>query len=929
VRHGGSGAPANLAGMSAFVGSNRALPTGNVTFLFTDIEGSTRLWERAAGAMRRALVRHDDILRRVTARNNGVVFKTVGDSFYCVFAGADDALRAAIEAQHAFADEPWPKATGELGVRIALHTGNALLRHGDYFGPTVNRVANLAAAAHARQILLSSTTASRISKSFRGGRLHDLGAHRLKDLDEPETIFQAIVPGLSSELKTPSLLDAQPNNLPSQISSFVGRTKELSRLRKLVAQHRIVTIAGFGGIGKTRLALQFATDLLADSKDGCWFVSLKEKNDPAQIAQAAADALRLRHSAEESIEETLLEYLYKKQLLLVIDNAEHLVEGVAAFARRVLETAADVRIVVTSREPLHITGEQILRIGPIEEGDRLFIDRVVSLLPDIELQGEESLATVHSICRKLQGIPLAIELAAVRVGALSLAQLDEALTSRLRLPGDIEPTDDDNPLAAMLEWSYRLLKPAERRFLCQLSIFEGPFTIEAASAVAKADAGPKAIALAMSLTDKSLVALGTDDEVPRYSLLDVVREFAALRLRESGEVTPLRARYCGYYLALIQEIVATVESRDQRVSSFGREWSNLQASLRLALEEGFDVEGGRLAVRSLWEFWVDAGRTTDGWYFINRALEGNDIPRSQRTELLQRAAQLASKRGDFAALDPLARILVETFEHAHDPNGLGTALQSLANARLRLGNGAEAEALQRRAIEQFRLAENRLGVAAALANLGTIAEQLHLNYDTARTLLTHSLAIARELQAPTTCAEILGNLAVTCERAGDHAQALLYARESLALFQATDSSVGAAMQYINLAEILIELHKPAEAAVELQLARKTFGEQPKRAYFAYYFEAAFKLAMERRSLERAARIYGFAERYRQITKTQLLPSERASIDVRRALLSKEMHPPRVERLIREGAEMNLADVEGVIDRLESAPHRSAPLGDLR
>jgi predicted ATPase/class 3 adenylate cyclase len=911
--------------MSAFVGSNRALPTGNVTFLFTDIEGSTRLWERAAGAMRRALVRHDEILRRVTARNNGVVFKTVGDSFYCVFAATDDALRAAIEAQRAFADEPWPKGTGELKARIALHAGSALLRRGEYFGPTVNRVARLAAAAHGGQILLSSSAAAHVSKSVKGVHLHDLGAHRLKDLDEPETIFQAVVAGLNAEVKTPMSLGAEPNNLPSQISSFVGRTKELSRLRKLVAQHRIVTIAGFGGIGKTRLALQLATDLLGDFNDGCWFVSLKEKNDPAQIAQAAADALRLRHSAEESIEETLLEHLYKKQLLLVVDNAEHLVEGVAAFARRVLETAADVRIVVTSREPLHITGEQVVRIGPIAEGDRLFVDRVVSFLPDVELQDDESLASIRSICRKLQGIPLAIELAAVRVGALSLTQVDEALTARLRLPDDSEPAnDDDNPLAAMLAWSYRLLKPAEKRFLCQLSVFEGPFTIEAASAVALAEHGPKALTLAMSLTDKSLVALDTDEDTPRYSLLDVVREFAQLRMRESGEVTPLRARCCAYYLALIQEIATTVEGRDQRVARLRSEWSNVRAALRLALEDGFDLEGGRLAVRSLWEFWIDAGHTTDGWYFINRALDGPDIPRSQRTDLLQRAAQLATARGDFASLDPLARLLVETFEHGNDPNGLGTALQSLANARLRLGNGAEAEALQRRAIEQFRLAENRLGVAAALANLGTIAEQLHLNYDTARTLLTHSLAIARELQAPTTCAEILGNLAVTCERAGDFMQALAYAHESLALFQATDNNVGAAMQYINLAEILIELHKPSEAAIELQSARKSFGEQPQRAYFAYYFDAAFKLAIERRSFERAARIYGFAERYRQVTKAKLLPSERASIDVRRALLSKEMHPPRVERLIREGAEMTMADVEGVIDRLESAPHHAAP-----
>ena len=322
--------------MSAFVGSNRALPTGDVTFLFSDIEGSTRLWERAGGAMRRALVRHDEILRKAVERNAGVVFKTVGDSFFCAFERPENGLRAAVDAQLALASEPWPAAIGELLVRIGLHTGVAVLRRGDYFGPTLNRIARLTAAAHGGQTLMSATTAALLAKKLGNVTLRDLGTHRLKDLGEPEVIFQVVAPGLRTDFLPPASLDATANNLPSQISSFVSRTRDLEQLRTLTAQHPLVTIAGLGGIGKTRLALQLAAEMISDFKDGCWFVALKDTDDPAQIPQTTADALRLRSVPGEPIEAQLLEHLFKRRALVVIDNAEHMIDGVAAFTKRLL-----------------------------------------------------------------------------------------------------------------------------------------------------------------------------------------------------------------------------------------------------------------------------------------------------------------------------------------------------------------------------------------------------------------------------------------------------------------------------------------------------------------------------------------------------------------------------------------------------------------
>ncbi|MBV8284616.1 MAG: hypothetical protein JO175_08200, partial [Candidatus Eremiobacteraeota bacterium] len=868
----------------------------SVTFLFTDVEDGTRLWERAEGAMRRAMSRHDELLHKVAQRHGGRTFKTVGDAFCCAFERPHDALRAAVEAQRALLAEPWPKGVGELRVRMGLHAGAAVLRRGEYCGPGVNRAASLSSSAVGGQILVSSITASMLG-DLGDVQLRDLGTRRFKDLDEPEVVFEIVGPGLRTEAAVTPLIEVTPNNLPTQSSSFIGRSEEIKRLRDLTTLYPLVTIAGMGGIGKTRLALHVAAKLLKNYKDGCWFVPLKDVEDAGLIAQVAADALRIAAVPGEPIETTLFEGLFKKKTLLVIDNAEHLLYEVANFTRRLLKSAPGIRVIVTSREPLHIAGEHVLRLDGIEEGEQLFTDRARALGSELSLSD----ATVATICAKLQGIPLAIELAAARTATLSSAQLDDLLAIAGR------------PIDATIDWSYRLLTTDERRFFRTLAIFEGSFSSDAAQKIGTdAAGGNDGLALLASLVDKSLVFQTTGAEGTRYGLLEAVRDFASERLRESGELPDVTERHCAYYTRFVLSVSLSKDKADTGVTLIANEWSNVRNALHTSLEERADVDGGRWAVRGLWEFWRATGRTTEGWYWVNRALQGTDVAPALRAELLQRAAQIATLRNDFRSLDPLARLLIEIHEHTSDAAALGNALQLLANAKLGLGNGDEAETYQRRALEQFRQADDRLGIAAALANLGNFEIQLHMNYESGSRLLAHSLQAFRELGQPLNCAYALANMSVAYTRMGELDKAIAFAQQSLTLLKRFGNDAAASNQYVNIAEIYVESGKAREAFEALSNARRAFGERPNPVFLASYFEAAFKLAVAMGQHESGARLYGYAARHRSIVRAPLLPIEQNAMETWRRSLSASLGTLALDRLTAEGAAMEATAIEGLI-----------------
>jgi len=427
-----------------------SLPSGTVTFLFTDIEGSTALWERHAEEMRVALARHDGVLRQAVTSNRGYTFKTVGDSFHAAFASAPDALRAAVEAQVALSSPEYANPVG-LRVRMALHTGAAELRDDDYFGQPLNRVARLLATCHGGQVLLSDAARTlvldRLSSEI---RLKDLGTHRLRDLSRPEAVFQVCHPDLRSDFPPLRSLDNPelPNNLPLQVNTFIGREQEVEEVKQLVATTRLVTLIGCGGSGKSRLALQVAAEMVDGYRDGTWLVELAALRDPNRVASTIAATLGCREEPGKAVGQTLTEYLKSRNLLLVLDNCEHLLLGCGEVINGILRSCSNVHILATSREPLTIAGESAyrvpsLRVPPAEEPEtaanvtqydsvRLFIDRATLCSPSFTVTDANALA-LSTICRRLDGIPLAIELAAARVRGMAVERISERLHDAFHL----------------------------------------------------------------------------------------------------------------------------------------------------------------------------------------------------------------------------------------------------------------------------------------------------------------------------------------------------------------------------------------------------------------------------------------------------------------------------------------------------------------
>jgi predicted ATPase/class 3 adenylate cyclase len=480
------------------------IPEDTVTFLFTDVEGSTRLWEQHPDAMREALLRHDTLLHHAIEVHGGHVFKTFGDQFCAAFATAPDALEAALAAQRTLQAEPWEEV-GSLRVRMALHTGAAEVRESDYFGPPLNRVAHLLAAAHGGQVLFSLAAAELVRDHLpEGASLRDMGERRLQDLVRPERIFQLVTPELPADFPPLRSLEAFPNNLPLQLTSFIGRGREMEEVKRLLGIHRLLTLTGAGGCGKTRLALQVAADRLAEYADGAWFVDLAPLADPTLVPQAVAATLGVLGAPGRPLVETLSAVLKSRQLLLVLDNCEHLLAACAGLADRLLQSCPHLRILATSRERLGITGETPYRVPPLSlpdlrqpptlasltqyEAVRLFIERALTALSTFTVTNANA-PFVAQVCHRLDGIPLAIELAAARVRVLPVEQIATRLDDRFRLltGGSRTALPRQQTLRALIDWSYDLLSAAERTLLTRLSVFAGGWTLEAAEAVCADD----------------------------------------------------------------------------------------------------------------------------------------------------------------------------------------------------------------------------------------------------------------------------------------------------------------------------------------------------------------------------------------------------------------------------------------------------------
>ena len=615
--------------------TNGPLPVGTVTFLLTDVEGSTTGWEADRGAMAAAIVRHYEILDAAVRSRGGVrpVEQGEGDSVVAVFSLASEAVRAAVDIQLALAAEPWPDGA-HVAVRMALHTGEAQLRDaGNYMGRAVIRTARLRAIGHGGQILCSGSTADLAGDDLPDGvTLVALGAHRLKDLGRPEQVFQVCHLGLRREFPPLLSLDAIPNNLPVHLTSFIGREDELADLARLAGQQRLVTLTGSGGVGKTRLAAAVAAELAAGHPDGAWWVELAPLADPALVTEAVLGVLQIGDAPGSSATQRLTAHLATRDLLVVLDNCEHVLDACAAMSEAVLRTCPGVAVLATSREALGVGGEVTWQVPPLAlpakdepcpveslgsyDGVRLFVDRAVKARPNFAVTNATA-PVVAEICARLDGIPLAIELAAARIRVLSPQQILDGLEDRFRLltGGARGGLRRQQTLEASVAWSHDLLPSEERVLFRRLSVFAGGFTLDAAESVG-AGSGPgcelaAVLDLLQGLAAKSLVIVDDDLEGPasRYRLLETIRDFAALKLARAEETAPSRGAHLSVSLASARQFEeAMVGLNPAVIRHFAAEQDNYRAALDWALagddpEPALDLawrHGTLLGVRGRW-----------------------------------------------------------------------------------------------------------------------------------------------------------------------------------------------------------------------------------------------------------------------------------------------------------------------------------------
>jgi predicted ATPase/class 3 adenylate cyclase len=656
-------------------------PSGTVTFLFTDIEGSTQLWQRDEAAMREAVRRHDELLRATILECGGAVFSTMGDGFAAAFTSAHEALRAAELAQERLTKEQWSTAE-TVRVRIGLHSGEADERDGDYFGTAVNRAARLMAVAHGGQVLCSSTTAELVEGSV---RLVDLGEHRLRDLDRPMHVFQ-VGDGSFPPLRS---LSAFPGNLPIQLTSFVGRQDELASLAKAVDASRLVTLSGTGGVGKTRLPVQAAANLVARFPDGVWLCELAAAADPESMLQVVAAALGYSPAPGAELDRGIPEYVGSRRLLVVLDNCEHLLDPVAALAEALLERCPNLAILATSREALEVRGERVMRLrslpvppagARLEQLDdfdaaRLFLDRADTAGADLALEAGDGPA-IAEICRRLDGIPLAIELAAARVIALSPGEIAAHLDERFRLltGGRRAAVERHHTLRATIDWSYALLSQRDQAVFSCLGVFPASFDAAAAQAVAAAGGvEPWDVLDALtSLVGKSILnadrgATGST----RYQMMESLRHYARDRLDATGGADETRRRHARLFAASAVEVRAGLSGPDQ--SSQQRRLDADQDNFRVAVAWALDstVEGDA-------EFaMVILGEVVAGSFALPGSLVAGNFARAVEPArraaspyaslMMAGAAVEAFSRGDFRRGSELSREAVQNVRMSPHP----------------------------------------------------------------------------------------------------------------------------------------------------------------------------------------------------------------------------------------------------------------------
>ena len=943
------------------------LPTGTVTFLFTDIEGSTKLAQQYPDAMPAILARHHEILNQSIQAQNGYVFQIVGDSFSAAFHSASDALKAALIAQQALQSESWNPVP--IKVRMGIHTGTSHLN--ETSAPTVySGYATLAAtqrimsAGHGDQVLLSGATRELVRDTLpTDSELQDLGEKRLKDLLRPEHLYQLNISGLPTTFPPLKTLDSFPNNLPTQLTSFIGRENEIAELKQELNKHRLVTLTGSGGTGKTRLSLQVAAELLEKFDHGVWFIELAPITDPDLISQTILSTIGVQEQQGRSPLDVLKEYLHNKQPLIVLDNCEHLVSASAEVVNTLLNAAPNLKIMASSREALGVKGEasypvpslslpDIKNLPVIEqlsqyEAVRLFIDRALLVAPHFVVD-KDNAPFIAQICYRLDGIPLAIELAAARIKIMSIEQISQRLDDRFRLltGGARTALPRQQTLRALIDWSYDILSENERLLLRRLSVFAGGWTLEAAEEVcAGVERDTQSISpydildLLTQLVNKSLVVVMEQSQgrETRYRMLETIRQYTREKHLEAGGSEIIRQQHLTFFVKLTEQAKPELHRPNQAfwLNKLDDELDNLRMALEWALSG--DGEDGLRIITNTTRFWFFRNTPHELGKWLAQLLQRYDKPDRLRAKSLSIQSQCVVQHGNFDEACQLAEQSLELARTLKDKKAEASSLLNLGQVIGLQGNLELGNTLVQESLTLYQDLRDKIGQASATAWLSNHSNDMERSKAFAR----EALRFYRELGDPDRVAWYLTTLAQQTiwdgdlsphvadwlEEArlihdqlgnqsgrsttlllsgslafwrGDYEQARIFWEESIALSEHTGSALNASWSRVNLAYAVLRQGNLSQAIEIFRLTVQQFHQANNAIGVVYALEGLASLYTHQEHPERAAQLFAWTDMMRDKIGDHRPPIEQASVERDLAIIQATLNDAEFEKLSTEG-----------------------------
>lgn len=852
-------------------------PTGKVTFLFTDIEGSTKLSQLYPDTYPDALNKHNEILYQTVKSKSGFVFKTVGDAFCCAFQYASDAIFAAAIIQEKL-NSP-SKELIPIKVRMGIHSGNSEWSGSDYMGYiTLARTQRVMSAAYGGQILVSNDTyeilnADNFSNSNENFSFRDFGERRLKDLIEPLRLFQLNVQGLETEFPPLKTLDVRPNNIPLQLTSFIGRESEIKEIKSILNDSKLLTLAGAGGTGKTRLSIQVGADMIDDFENGVFIAELANITDPFLIAETLLYTLGIKLEQGKSPEQELELFLRDKEMLLIMDNCEHLIEESSKLAESLLRKCSRLKIIATSREALNCPGEKIYRVPSLSTPDpsageshekltqyasvKLFIERALSVNHNFRVSNE-NLPALSEICFRLDGIPLAIELAAARTRTMSIEKIHERLDNcfNLLVGGNRTSLPRQQTLKALIGWSYDLVSDKEKLLWSRLSVFKGGWTTESAEDVCSDELIPKnEISYTLSqLAEKSILIY--DNTNDRYKILETIKQFGLGKLTESGESGNFFARHLDHFISLVRKYAKMYSGKDmpEWLKMADSEHSNFLSAIEWSVKSG-NIEKAAVLSDEISIFWEIRGHYLEGIRIMESLFEDSSaINKESLSNLYLSTGHLYRAQGNYEDAMKYFEKCIALKRDLKNDKGILLALQSLANAEAGFGNFMHAQKLFEESLEISRKINFESGIAFALNNLGNI-ELIMGNFIQAEKYVSESLEMNRKSGNKHRIAFSLDSMGNIMTGKGNLEQARDFLEESLELTREVGDKSGITFALTNLSGIALKMGNITQAQNYLEESLKMRIDLGDKNGIAYSFLNLGEIFLMQKKYEKARKFF--------------------------------------------------------------------------